>query len=93
MTYIEKKREEYERFLDTLPALKDGENKDPITDWWLEQIQQAKAEERVRVRGEIEKQFGDFLLKNWSGEEEVYSEIDRLKTDLLASLDKLTDNK
>ena len=27
MTYTEKKREEYERFLDTLPALKDGENK------------------------------------------------------------------
>jgi len=38
--------------------------------------------------GEIEKQFGDFLLLNWSGEEEVYSEIDRLKTDLLSSLDK-----
>ena len=55
-------------------------------------IYQALAEDRERVVGEIEKQFGDFLLKNWSGEEEVYSEIDRLKTDLLSSLDKpLTD--
>jgi len=57
-----------------------------------ESTAQAIAEDRERVRGEIEKQFGDFLLKNWSGEEEVYSEIDRLKTDLLSSLDKpLTD--
>jgi len=52
-----------------------------------ELIHQAIAEDREIVKGKIEKQFGDFLLKNWSGEEEVYSEIDRLKTDLLSSLD------
>jgi len=47
-------KEEYERFLDTLPTLKDGENKDPITDWWIGKVTQAIAEERERVRGEIE---------------------------------------
>jgi len=52
MTYTEKRlelKEEYDRFLDTLPTLKEGENKDPITGWWIEKIQQALAEERERM--------------------------------------------
>jgi len=59
-----------------------------------ESIHQAVAEERERVVGEMRKGFGEFSLQDWSGEAEVYSEIDRLKNDLLSFLDKpLTDKE
>ena len=52
-------REEYERFLDTLPVLKDGENKDPL-DWWLQKISQARAEERSKLLLELLQVFNDY---------------------------------
>jgi len=60
-------KEEYERFLDTLPTLKDGENKDPITDWWIGKVTQAIAEERERVRGEIKAGVEKYKLSKQVG--------------------------
>ena len=41
-------------------------------------------EEEIRKR--LEKKFSSFLLTDWSGENEVYTEINRLKNDLLSTL-------
>jgi len=70
MTYTEKRLEdkqklinEYQCFLDTLPILKDGEYKDPITDWWIEKIEsllKLKQEEIEKAMEEMRKYHREF---------------------------------
>jgi len=61
MTYTDKElREEFQNFADSIVwSNDDGSEKyigvGNMADWWLKKIHQAIAEERERVRGEIEK--------------------------------------
>lgn len=50
---------------------------------WEKDVQQ---KERESTLGKINKTFDSFLLMDWSGESEVYDEIERLKQQLLAHL-------
>ena len=80
-------KEEYERFLDTLPTLKDGENKDPITDWWIGKIAQAVAEEKARLRGIIKTRRNNYSRRiDVQGRDALTSK--ETLDDLLSSLDK-----
>ena len=49
-------------------------------------IKQVEQDTEKRVVGEIEKCFDEFLLMDWSGEAEVYSEIERLKETIKTNL-------
>lgn len=51
-------------------------------------LEQGKQEEKARIVKMIEENFASFNLMDWSGESEVYDEIERLKNQLLDNLKK-----
>lgn len=57
-------------------------NLDICSDYWLSKFDQL-IQEKVE---KIEKGFADFNLQDWSGEGEVYDEIDRLKQEIITIL-------
>ena len=55
-------------------------------------LSQSHQQGRMEMAEEIERVFDGFLLQDWSGEKEVYDEIERLKIGLLSTLNKLKTN-
>ena len=93
MNYRDKILELKEMLDDPRTGLKDSSNTNKtrygILALFETSITQALAEERERMRGEIEKLDNYKMTKPWSGIVETFI----VKSDLLSSLDNLTDNK
>lgn len=60
--------------------------KKEIADFWLNELDLATKEtERVteeRIVKQVEQEFSMFTLQDWSGEQEIYDQLDTLKDDI-----------
>ncbi len=63
-----------------------------LCDFIEKRVSQSLQQGRMEMGEEIERVFDGFLLQDWSGEKEVYDEIERLKIGLLSTLNNLKTN-
>ena len=60
----------------------DCRDKEDIENFWLNELDLVIKETEERIVKQVEQEFSMFTLQDWSGEQEIYDQLDTLKDDI-----------